>query len=790
MDDPSQATPPRLIAEAKLEYPEAAAPTLAHGDITMRVLVGTEGLVTNAEVVSGPEVFHEEALAASFRLRFEPAQLAGTPVEARILVRFHFAPPQTVAQGSTVDEVVVLGDDLDRLDTHARTTLREAELERAAGQDLANTVSIVPGVVTSRGTADATKPLIRGQTERRLLILNDGVRHESQKWGPDHAPEVDPFSAGTIGVVKGAAGARYGPDAIGGVLLVDPPPMRDEAGVGGKIMALGATNGRRGYAALRLDAVPAKAPNLSMRLEGNINRGASQQAPDYVLGNTATFQWNLGGAIQLRAGRSTFRATYRHYDLLAGIYYGVRNTTPDEFLAQIELGQPPTADVWTVEYKVGRRPYQDVHHDRVTLHWNHEGRGGSQTEAIYAFQNNQREEFDHVRSSIEGPQFFFTLRTHSLDFVTRHGAKDALGGKLTGGIGAQGIFQENVYRGLTLLPNYRGFGGGIFGFERLDTGGAWAFEAGARFDALDRASFLDQQDLDRADREGALDVARCPSVGERYRCPGQWATGSLSLGALWHVIDEVVDMKFDLSSASRFPSGDELYLNGTAPTFPVYSVANPNLTSETTWNASSTLGLRLGSVQGEISAWGSYVEDYIYFGPAFTSNGNPRFDVTVRGTWPRYEYTPIPATFYGADGALDIGVDQRVGARLSGAIVRSRDLSTGAFLIGTPADRASASVFLRPGLGQWRNTQFALTVDAVARQSRTDPDADFAPVPDGYALLSASVETEIPVGPRAWRVGVSGFNLLNARYREYTSLLRYYGDFPGRDVQFRISVPL
>ena len=30
--------------------------------------------------------------------------------------------------------------------------------------------------------ANAAKPIIRGQQERRLLLLYDGVRHESQKW--------------------------------------------------------------------------------------------------------------------------------------------------------------------------------------------------------------------------------------------------------------------------------------------------------------------------------------------------------------------------------------------------------------------------------------------------------------------------------------------------------------------------------------------------------------------------------------------------------------------------------
>ena len=121
----------------------------------------------------------------------------------------------------------------------------EAELNRNTDNNLAETVSTVPGVTLSRGTSDSAKPIIRGHHERRLLVLNDGIRHESQKWGPDHATEIDPFSAGTIRIVRGAAGTRFGPDAIGGVIIVDPPQMPLEAGSSGKVLSSFSSNGKR-----------------------------------------------------------------------------------------------------------------------------------------------------------------------------------------------------------------------------------------------------------------------------------------------------------------------------------------------------------------------------------------------------------------------------------------------------------------------------------------------------------------------------------------------------------------
>jgi len=89
----------------------------------------------------------------------------------------------------------------------------------------------VPGVSQLRSGTGMAKPIVRGHAGRRLPILVDGVRHRAQEWGIDHAPEIDPAIADRITVIRGASGVRYGSDAIGGVILVDPPPLLDRPGV-------------------------------------------------------------------------------------------------------------------------------------------------------------------------------------------------------------------------------------------------------------------------------------------------------------------------------------------------------------------------------------------------------------------------------------------------------------------------------------------------------------------------------------------------------------------------------
>ena len=127
---------------------------------------------------------------------------------------------------------------------------------------------------------------------------------------------------------------------------------------------------------------------------------------------------------------------------------------------------------------------------------------------------------------------------------------------------------------------------------------------------------------------------------------------------------------------------------------------------------------------------------------------------------------------------------------LNGATVRAQDLGSEFQPIGTPPDSISAEIVGRPAL--WpaaENSELAMSIDAVRRQHLSDPQADFAPPPDGYYLIGARAETQLKVSSsKLLMSGVLGFNLLNKTYREYTSLIRYYADMPGRDIRVRVGV--
>ena len=774
-------TPPQIQTYVQPIYPESASPAKEEIQVQILLEINEKGHVVQAYFEEGPQSLKKSALTAAFKLIFSPATQDGVPVSAKIPFTLTFYPPSDVPDG-TVKEIIIHSANSDQADTRTRKTLNEEELERSMGDDLATTISQIAGVRMAGGSSDASKPIIRGQQERRLLILNSGVRHESQKWGPDHATEIDPFTAGSISVVRGAAGARYGPDAIGGVILVEPPAMRFEQGTNGKVRSSYNTNGRRGYGAFRVDS--GFNNGVSARLEGNLGYGASLEAPTYILGNTASNIWNLGSTIAYKWDHGTLSASWHHHDFKAGIFYGVNHPTPSEFLAQMNMERPVTADLWSVSYDIDR-PYQDVTHDTALIRSSIFGDWGT-LNTTYAFQINLRREYERAREDITGPQFDFTLRTHSIDSVYQHPTVYLESSDLTGEVGVQGSFQENVYRGLPLIPNYRRFSGGIFAYERLSLE-RMDFEVGMRADALSQASYIGERDYEAHVRRGTIDESKCEERESSNRCPAQYAGASFSVGTLLHVVPETVDVKVNLSTANRFPNIDELFMLGSAPSFPVFALGYPELGKETAFDGSFTLGIRHDLLEAEVAAYGQLIDDYIYFSPELNDEGVPRFDVTVRGTWPRWSYQPIDALFYGMEAYVNLAPTSIFGLTVQGDLVRAEHRETQSQLVGTPADRIRLTAIGRPPVPDYfEKLELQISTDLVGKQTRVNPDHDVAPPPDGYMLLSGSLEATFGEKQK-FTFSLEGRNLLNTSYRDYSSLLRYYADQPGRDIRIRLG---
>jgi hemoglobin/transferrin/lactoferrin receptor protein len=117
----------------------------------------------------------------------------------------------------------------------AVTVLDQGDVRlRRASRSLANVLDGVPSVLVQKTAPLQASPFIRGLTGYYNVLLIDGVRlnHSAMRSGPNqYWSTVDPYTIGSLEVVRGPHSVLYGSDAIGGTVNVRTP-SRDCWGCG------------------------------------------------------------------------------------------------------------------------------------------------------------------------------------------------------------------------------------------------------------------------------------------------------------------------------------------------------------------------------------------------------------------------------------------------------------------------------------------------------------------------------------------------------------------------------
>jgi peptidyl-prolyl cis-trans isomerase A (cyclophilin A) len=80
-----------LISRTRPVYPIDAKKAGVSGTVVLRALIGTDGLIKDLQVVSGPELLGQAALDAAKEWRYRPYLLNGDPVEVRTTINIIFS---------------------------------------------------------------------------------------------------------------------------------------------------------------------------------------------------------------------------------------------------------------------------------------------------------------------------------------------------------------------------------------------------------------------------------------------------------------------------------------------------------------------------------------------------------------------------------------------------------------------------------------------------------------------------------------------------------------------------
>ncbi len=682
---------------------------------------------------------------------------------------------------TTLEEVNVSGSTTHSGLTNTTSVLSKEELAHFSGKSLGEALKRVPGVSALQTGPAIFKPVIDGLHSQRILILNNGIRQEGQQWGVEHAPEIDPFIASEIRVVKGSEAVRYGSDAIGGVIIIDTPPMHQAQKFGGELNAGIFSNNRMGVFSGLLEGGFKKFENISWRVQSSIKKGGDYSAPDYVLSNTGVRELNFSGALGWKEKDRGAEIYFSSFNTEIGIPRAAHTGSLEDFDNSIRNQKP-----WYIEdftYTINA-PRQKINHQLLKVSAFKKIPDVGTLNVLYGGQYNQRKEYDIRRAGRTGkPALSLDLFSNVLDVYLDH----SLAG-MQGSVGVNGTYKDNFNIPGTgirpLIPNYKQLNAGIFLIEKYRTE-KWLFEAGMRMDHqyLQVLTFINNQDLVK------------PVFNFTY------VSGSLGTS---YYINESSRITSNIGVSTRPPHVSELYSeglhHGTAAIERGLMNQDGFKTDQSLIRKEISTKLTNGfqfirkAFTLEVSAYVNHISNYVFLKPVGTA-------LTIRGYFPVFNYMQTEAILTGIDGLIHWDIEKHFEYTGTFAYLYAKDISNNDVLTFIPPaqtehaltwhfiTKAKHDFFVTVSAPiAFKQNRAPLTVyPSEVAEYEEEKVFDFAPAPDGYVLLNAEAGVKLPVKDHTLSIALQGENLLNTSYRVYMNRLRYFADEPGTNFMLRIK---
>lgn len=660
-----------------------------------------------------------------------------------------------------IDEVTVHGKSSENTAQNSATISAE-EIARQGDTNLGDVLDGLTGVSTLRNGAGISKPVIHGLFGNRISILNNGVAQSGQQWGNDHAPEIDPFVADHLSVLKGVAALAYNGSSLGGVVLVEPGAIEDEPHLHGAINYLYATNGRGHTLNTRLEKASSF---VNWRLTATLKYQGDNRSPNYFLANTGRREANL--ALQLEKRFTPNWKTSLYYSLF---------TTELGILSSSHIG-----NLTDLELAIGRdepfflrpgftyeleSPRQQVAHHLLKFQSIHSLPQNQQLKFTYALQLNSRQEFDvrrGERSNIAALDLLQFDQLFTADYSRPIGAFTVFKS------GAQFQFIDNENQPGTgimpLIPNYESINTAAYGMLRRERG-KWFSELGLRYDFRSIDAIMFSNDVPRV----VLNFTP------------QFHNLSGALGVKYQV-NASSRLAANLGLASRSPAVNELYSSGLHQGVSGIEEGDPNLNNEL--GLKGTLSLDWSPNEHfflQLLTYYQRINDYIFLEP------QPDFRLTIRGAFPLFLYRQTDAELAGLDLLFSIEPSEQLKLVTKYSYLRGTDISNDLPLVFMPPNRLSSSLeFAFPDSKRISNSTLELSGEYTFRQNRLTADQDFLAAPDAYFLLNLKAGTHLQLGGSLFHLSLRVDNVLNTRYRNYLNRLRYFADDLGRNVVVGIS---
>lgn len=686
---------------------------------------------------------------------------------------------------NVLQEVVVVGAASIRAEG-ITGELKGKELAATRGLTLGESLQRIAGVTVLQTGNNIYKPVIQGLHSSRILILNNGIRQEGQQWGSEHAPEIDPYVANRLTVVKGASSVRYGGDAIGGVVLVEPRLLQYHRDVSGELNMAAFSNNRQGVVSAMVESSFDQEEKTAWRLQGTFKRGGNARTPEYWLKNSGVEEFNMSAAAGWRSNNKGAELFYSLFNTRIGIFSGahIGNLTDLENL--IRLQEPPDYIKNAGFSYVIDRPYQDVQHHLLKVKAFSENFGKNRLSLTLSSQLNIRKEFDITRSESNLPQLQLNLLTNMADAVWEHFGNS----KLKGSMGINAMFQQNTINYRYFVPNYQGLDVGFWVAEKYKYK-KWQIEAGLRYDY--RARF-DIKDNDRAPNDILMGNALVP--GNPYGSRN--FSGLSGTGVVAYSINDNLRASITAATAWRAPQVNELFSNGLHHGAARIERGDPNLIPERAYSLMGNLLYNDNQWEIDFGIYHKRINDFIYLKPTYPPL------LTIRGAFPAFDFAQTDASLTGADVNVGYKFNNHLRTQMKASLLRAFDLGQQTWLIQMPSDRYEVDLnytfidgkkLKQPSLRigyQYVTEQKRVpptgNIKVVDQNGQSSMESDYMVPPPAYGLVNFEAGAGIELMKKKVDFILGVTNLFNISYRDYMNAFRYFALDRGRNISLKIKM--
>lgn len=642
--------------------------------------------------------------------------------------------------------------------TKVNTEISYKDLEKLNGGNLANILKTASGVTLLQSGANISKPVIQGLSNQRIVILNNGVKVEGQNWGSDHAPEIDPFLAQNIEVIKGAEAVKYGANAIGGVVVLKSKSLPYFGrNIEGKIQMLGASNAEKWAGNIMLQGNINKENSFAWRVQSSAKKSGNYKTADYFLENTGAREFNYSANLGYKMPKEKLEVFYSFFSTKLGVYSGSRIGNKEDLDLRIIVGRPLEKGRFFYDIK---KPYQDVKHHLAKISLESD-RGFGKFNLAYSFQKNNRQEYDLRRGAFtHKPTLDVELITHtaSLDYEKEHHQyfKNYFG-MLASHQDNKNIPGTGTY---SILPTFISDNFGIYLSEEYQKG-SWLLNAGVRYDykkflAVGYNRFGELYIKDRAFRNLSYSFG----VGKSF---GKYFSLSSNVGAAW-----------------RPPEAVELFSDGVHHGSAFYVRGDQNLSLEKALKWTTKLSFSKDNFSISADVFLQKIKGFIYEMPT------SEYRTEWAGEFRVFRYKQSDAFFRGLDIDTKYKPFKWLDYRAKASLIYASNLTEDYYFPSISPENFYHSLTFNLPVNE---SYISLEHFWVNKQKRFSEATDLLPdSPPAYHLLNVALGTNVKIiNKNDMNITFSIENLFNHLYKDYTDKFRYFGHAVGRNFQFRVN---